>query len=808
MKYLYYTSAIIIFFCSIATEVRAQNTPKRIHGQVLFENGTAIHSANILLIGAHLQVQTDAQGYFNLITTPVKSDTLKVSYMGMKTESRVLNLQDKKDLELLFILSDGSVQIKEVKVYGKSANKTAKRETVKAEIIDTKAVQGQAATLVELMNQSAGVRIRQSGGLGSNTNIMLNGFQGKAIKVFKDGIPTDYLGNAFNISAIPVNMLERVEVFKGVLPTTIGADALGGAINMVSRADQQRYLALSYEVGSFNTHRVSANLLYNTADRKLFWGLNSFYNYSDNNYSVIAGVPDQETANVIPTKVKLFHNAYKQIYGEAFIGLRDLSWADEFRIGLTSFYIKRDNQFAALMEKPYGASYNEQYTPIIPTIRYKKKFINGRLDVDQFLVYSKINSLRVDTLRGSYDWFGKYHPPVNQNQRGESGNPSLLDAWFANFTSRTGINYALSANHNVAFNFIYNAFSRTGKDPYGGKTAGDNPVDLQSLPADYNKAIATLGLNSSLMDERLRNTFQLKFYHANMVGQEVDVSTAMLKGETSKADISTFGLAESLKYDWTRQTFMRISGELATRLPEQNEILGDGSFALSNFNLKPERSLNGNIGFGTGKEGLFDIELNGFYRITKDLIHAVPMNLIYTQNINVEQVRGIGLETDVHVTPLSWLRLNGNFTYQDFRLYHVEDPLLHYLEGARLRNMPFFFANLSTDVHLSKVFNKQDQVKMYWNMGYVHQYYLDYIPKDTEPNGFLGLWGDAKVNAPNIIPTQTIQSAGMLWTPWKDRSLSVNIECKNIFDKTVYDNFRVQNAGRSFHLKLNYILKY
>jgi hypothetical protein len=97
---------------------------------------------------------------------------------------------------------------------------------------------------------------------------------------------------------------------------------------------------------------------------------------------------------------------------------------------------------------------------------------------------------------------------------------------------------------------------------------------------------------------------------------------------------------------------------------------------------------------------------------------------------------------------------------------------------------------------------------MYWNMGYVHQYYLDYIPKDTEPDGFLGLWGDAKVNAPNIIPTQTIQSAGVLWTPWKDRLLSVNIECKNIFDKTVYDNFRVQNAGRSFHLKLNYILKY
>ncbi|MFD2942514.1 TonB-dependent receptor [Flavobacterium notoginsengisoli] len=808
MKYLYHSIVLSIFFSFITTEVKAQNTTKRIHGQVLFENKTAIPYANILLVGANLQTQTDLQGKFTLTTNSSKSDTLKVTYMGMKTENRILNLQQNKDVELLFILSDESVEIDEVKVYKTSANRAAKNETIKAEIVDTKAVQGQAATLVELMNQSAGVRIRQTGGLGANTNIMLNGFQGKAIKIFKDGIPTDYLGNAFNISAIPINMLERVEVFKGVLPANLGADALGGAVNMVSRADQQRYLALSYEISSFNTHRISANLLYNTPNQKVFWGLNSFYNYSDNNYDVTAGVPDQETANVIPTRVKLFHNTYKQIYGEIFAGFHNLSWADEFRVGLTSFYIKRDNQFAALMEKPYGASYNEQYTPVIPTIRYKKKFLEDRLDVDQFLVYSKINSLHDDTLVGFYDWFGNYHDPINENQRGESGNASLLDVWFTNFTSRTGANYTISGSHNITFNVIYNAYSRNGKDPYGAKSAGENPVDLQSLPADYNKAVATLGLNSVLMEEKLRNTFQVKFYYADMVGQEVDINTAMLKAATTKTNVSTLGVAESLKYDWTRQTFMRISGELATRLPEQSEILGDGSFALSNFSLKPERSMNGNIGFGTGKQGLFDLELNAFYRITKDLIHSVPVNLIYTQNVNVEQVRGIGLEADLHVTPISWLRLNGNFTYQDFRLYHVENPLIRYLEGARLRNMPFFFANLGVDVHFSKIFNKQDQLKMYWNMGYVHQYYLDYIPKNTEPDGFLGLWGKAKVNAPNIIPTQTIQSAGVLWTPWNSRLLSVNFECKNIFDKTIYDNFRVQNAGRSFHLKLNYILKY
>ena len=51
------------------------------------------------------------------------------------------------------------------------------------------------------MNRSAGIRIRQTGGLGSNAGLMMNGFQDRAIKNFKDGIPMDYLGAGYNIGA-------------------------------------------------------------------------------------------------------------------------------------------------------------------------------------------------------------------------------------------------------------------------------------------------------------------------------------------------------------------------------------------------------------------------------------------------------------------------------------------------------------------------------------------------------------------------------------------------------------------------------
>jgi outer membrane receptor protein involved in Fe transport len=130
---------------------------------------------------------------------------------------------------------------------------------------------------------------------------------------------------------------------------------------------------------------------------------------------------------------------------------------------------------------------------------------------------------------------------------------------------------------------------------------------------------------------------------------------------------------------------------VATRLPEQDEMFGDGNFHRSNFLLKPEKSTNINLGFRTEKSNAYSLEMNAFYRITKDLILNVPIDFIFTQNQNVSDVKGLGFETDLSVNLTRWLRANGNFTYQDFRLFDTGN---RQTEKARLRNTPYFFANL------------------------------------------------------------------------------------------------------------------
>ncbi len=52
----------------------------------------------------------------------------------------------------------------------------------------------------------------------------------------------DYLGTSLTLNNIPPSMIERIEVYKGVVPVHLGADALGGAVNIVTKDEYRCFL--------------------------------------------------------------------------------------------------------------------------------------------------------------------------------------------------------------------------------------------------------------------------------------------------------------------------------------------------------------------------------------------------------------------------------------------------------------------------------------------------------------------------------------------------------------------------------------
>ncbi|MDR6193218.1 TonB-dependent receptor [Siphonobacter sp. SORGH_AS_0500] len=774
--------------------VNGQSVPWLFKGSVKDVKGSVLPGATVSLIELKKYTTTNFDGQFVFSALPQGTYQVQVTHLGYQSSTQVVRSGNQSVVELTITLQEDARQLSEVRVTGKTETQQAKLQPIKAEVINTKAVQEQPATLVELMNRSAGIRIRQTGGLGSDAGLMMNGFQGRAIKNFKDGIPMDYLGAGYNISLVPVNMLERVEVYKGVLPTSLGADALGGAVNLITKKSLYRYAEGSYEIGSFNTHRLSLNALYTDTTRRFFVGVDAFLNRSDNNYPVTVNVTDQETATQRPATVRLFHNRFTNYYAEIYGGLTHLRWADELRIGVTGFDIDRQNQYGATMSQPFGASVSRQYS-IIPTLRYRKTV--GKLSIDQFLTTNTIRVTQTDTARGTYDWYGNFIPsPSRQGEISVRGTLSTLD--FSYHTSRTNLAYTFNDQHRLEFNLVSSNMTRVGRDPLG-VTFRESGRDILTVKANYNKAVAALGLASTLLKERLANQLIVKFYHYDTHAIDADYYGTE---QPRSASIQRWGIAEALKFSLAPSTFLRASAELATRLPEQDELFGDGNFNRSNFQLLPERSTNVNLGFRTEKTGRYTLEVNSFYRITHDMILRVPVDFLFSQNQNVTNVRGLGMESDLTVSLWKWLRANGNFTYQNFRLFDTGNRIA---EGSRLRNTPYFFANLGLTGTCSHVLSSRDKLHLYYYYLFVREYYLDYVPKAQEPSGLLGLWGKARFDAPNIIPNQSLHTVGFTYNPVSPR-FSVGVQVKNLLNTPVYDNFRIQNAGRSIHLKVNYIL--
>src|SRR5690606_27999865 len=124
------------------------------------------------------------------------------------------------------------------------------------------------------------------------------------------GIPMDHFGSSFQINNIPINIAERIEVYKGVVPIWLGSDALGGAINIITGDRHRNYVDVSYSYGSFNTHRTVVNAAI-TNKKGLTAQLSAYQNYSDNDYKVTVEPSDVYTGAYAPnTVLRRFHDVY------------------------------------------------------------------------------------------------------------------------------------------------------------------------------------------------------------------------------------------------------------------------------------------------------------------------------------------------------------------------------------------------------------------------------------------------------------------------------------------------------------------
>lgn len=780
----------LAFLFSVSTFSQHGRSGGMISGRVISTvEKEVVDFATVYLKGTNRGATTDEKGLYHL-KAAAGDYTLVVSAIGYTTVEKKVTLKAGERIRVNVTIAPQVTELNEV-VVSTSAVSRVNKSAFNAVAIDAKGLHNSTQNLSDALAKVPGLKLREAGGVGSDMILSLDGFSGKHVKLFIDGVPQEGVGSSFGLNNIPINFADRIEVYRGVVPVGFGTDALGGVINIVTNKNRKNwFLDASYSYGSFNTHKSYVNFG-QTFKNGLTYEINAFQNYSDNSYYVDTPVEEfyEGGGSAINTDkvehVKRFHDNYHNEAVVGKVGLVDKKWADRLMIGLTYSRMYKEIQTGVVQKVVFGEKYRKGNS-LMPSLEYRKRNLFVRnLDVAFTANYNRNFTNNVDTATYRFNWLGE-----KTSLKGRKGEQSYQDMksdndnWNATFTA----NYHIGTAHTFVLNHVLNTFHRENHN---------------SVSVDESNAIAKVtrknitGFSYRLMPSEHWNLSVFGKYYNQYNAGPVSASTSGTSNYVRLTNnVSSVGYGAAGTYFILSGLQAKLSYEKAYRLPTNEELFGDEDLELGKIGLNPEKSdnLNFNLSYNRqlGKHGLY-VETGLIYRNTSDYIYRsieTTSNRSYGSYSNYGSVETKGYHISARYNYSCWVSIGGNFTQMDVRdnVEKTQTGQESLTYGARMPNLPYRFANSDISFFWRNLWKKGNTLTVTYDNMYVHGF-----PLYSEALG--------AVETKDIVPTQFSHNLGITYS-LKNGRYNVSFECKNFTDEKLYDNFSLQKAGRAFYGKV------
>ena len=770
---------ILSFFFTLS--VSAQQAV--VYGTVTdFQTGEPLVGVLIKADKTNARTVTNNEGFYRLVLSGRQRVQLNFQCIGYKEHTQSVTLQDSLRCDVQ--LTSAEQVLKEVTVTAHSEMRKLKEAAMPVSVIGQQQLQGTASNMNDVLARTVGVTVRNTGGMGSASRISVRGLEGKRMGMFVDETPLSQLNNFIALNDIPTNMIERIEVYKGIVPYKFGGSALGGAVNVVTKEYPPVYLDFAYEAGSFNTHQFST--VFKRTNRKsgLQFGIGGTFSFSKNNYEMTLANLDNRT-------VKRDHDLFNKVIGGMSVKATKW-WFDEIKWELV--FMKTYQEIQGI-DLDIREAYNRSVNYVTELSLKRNNFFLDGLDFNFDINYVFGKYGMHDKAMNRYDWDGNKLPPVSAYGGEQNNFPSDGNNRLNELISKLNLQYTIDMHHSVNFNAYFDHNSLHPKDTLMDKALGFR----SNFPSKMNTLTLGLSYDLTLFNGRFQNAFTLKNFIFSSDSRSINVFS-VTEPERVKVFKSYFGFSNAARYKFTPDLMLKASFNAEVRIPSSEELIGNGYSILASPALKPERTKGVNVGMLyrhlKADNGLIEVELNTFYNLLEDMIRFTP-DMIPTmaryRNFGSVRTQGIELEAKGDVCPVLYLYANG--TFQDLRDVRkltpgtvVENPTYK----MRIPNVPYLLGNFGAEFHKENIFGGSGQnTRLLFDASYIHQYFYDFE---------VSRYQERK------IPTSFTMDAAVEHSFGNDK-WTLTLKVKNLTNRRVVSELNRPLPGRYIGFKVRYLLR-
>ena len=766
--------------------LRADNLEKEIDiiGTVYDVNDNSpLAGATVYIEELERGVISDNEGVFRITDIPDGTYTLKVQFLGYRPQEKTVRT-DKGNRSNDIGLKPESMSLSEVIISEKSQARLLREQAMPVSVISMQQLQGTVSDIQSILAKTVGVTIRASGGMGSTSRLSVRGLEGKRIGFFIDETPMADQSDFLDLNDIPIDMIDRIEIYKGVVPAKFGGSAMGGAVNIVIKEYPDHYADVSYQRESYNTNRFQTVLKKNDRKHGLVYGVGGGINYADNDYVM-------ESPYIKGLKIKRDHDTYKKVLMGGSMKAHNW-WFDE--VELEPVYLRTYHEIQGIdTDIRYAHTKSDGF--LLNFKLEKDDFFVEGLDFDMSTAVAYTRYHMTDTAKTYYDWTGEGYPTPSVYGGEITSNRFASDSDNRKLTllNKLYIEYLISKRNSLIFNSVLQTADGRPSDDLKILSLGKK-VDFDSRMRSW---VVGLTYDYRSLDQRFLNSLTGRYYWYGMDTRYQNIYVNV-PSEPITLRKTSWGYSEAMRYRITPGLMAKLSGGYDVRIPAENELLGDGATITPARDLLPERNLSANAGLLYDLTGIhpsnMQIEVNGFYMHVDDMIRFVK-GILGAQYQNFGQMRTLGVEAEVKADMLPCLYGYVNATYQDLRdtrEHEAGTEMPNPTKGKRMPNIPYLMSNAGLEFHKENLFGGTGQnTRLFADMSFIEEYFYDF---------------ELTKNEKRRIPRSLTFDLGFEHS-FFDQRLYISGSIKNVADATVISEYNCPLPGRTLGLKLRYILR-